>query len=52
MYVSAIAYAGYIVYIVYDMKHPGEQSAPDPSKKTLVILGRSPESLNISSRLT
>ena len=52
IYVSALAYAGYIFYVVYDMKHPGEQFAPDPSKKTLVILGRSPKYLNICSRLT
>ncbi len=40
-YLSALAGVGYVSYQVYDLRHPMEQSEPDPSKKTLVILGLS-----------
>ena len=33
---GGIAYLGYGIYI---MRHPADQPNPDPSKKTLVILG-------------
>ena len=38
-YLSAIAGIGYIGYGVYEDRHPEDQIVPDPSKKTLVILG-------------
>ena len=38
-YLSAIAGIGYIGYGVYQDRHPEDQIQPDPSKKTLVILG-------------
>jgi NADH:ubiquinone reductase (non-electrogenic) len=38
-YLSAIAGIGYIGYGVYQDRHPPDQIQPDPSKKTLVILG-------------
>lgn len=33
--------AGYLGYSIYLLRHPEEQVEPDPSKKTLVILGLS-----------
>ena len=39
-YLSAIGGVAYLSYLVYDLKNPSEQFEPDPSKKTLVILGR------------
>jgi NADH:ubiquinone reductase (non-electrogenic) len=39
-YLSTIAGIAYIGYGVYQDKHPEPQVEPDPSKKTLVILGR------------
>ena len=38
-YLSAIGGIGYLGYIIYDLRTPPEQFEPDPSKKTLVILG-------------
>lgn len=38
-YLSAIAGIVYIGYGVYQDRHPEDQVEPDPSKKTLVILG-------------
>lgn len=37
---SAIAGVAYLGYSIYETRHPHEQYEPDPSKKTLVILGR------------
>ena len=46
-YLSALAGVAYIGYGVYQDRHPDPQVVPDPSKKTLVILGeptmRNPE---------
>ena len=39
LYVSAIAGAGYLAYTIYLLRTPSDQYAPDPAKKTLVILG-------------
>ena len=42
-YLSAIAGTAYTCYGIWEMRHPDEQQpAPDPSKKTLVVLGESP----------
>lgn len=38
-YLSAIGGLGYLIYTIYMLRTPSEQYAPDPSKKTLVILG-------------
>ena len=39
-YLSAIAGTGYLSWIIYELRTPPEQLEVDPSKKTLVILGR------------
>jgi hypothetical protein len=38
-YLSAIGFAGWLAYTVWELRNPNEQFEPDPSKKTLVILG-------------
>lgn len=38
-YLSAIGGVGYLGYVIYLLRNPNEQFNPDPSKKTLVILG-------------
>ncbi|PWY77358.1 NADH-ubiquinone oxidoreductase C3A11.07 [Aspergillus heteromorphus CBS 117.55] len=38
-WLSSIGLAGVVAYSIYDLRHPAEQIVPDPSKKTLVILG-------------
>lgn len=38
-YLSAIAGVAYIGYGIYEDRHPEPQTEPDPTKKTLVILG-------------
>lgn len=38
-YLSVLGTLGYTAYVIYDDRNPGEQFIPDPSKKTLVILG-------------
>ena len=38
-YVSAIAGVAWVGYGIWDMRHPEDQAQPDPSKKTLVVLG-------------
>jgi NADH:ubiquinone reductase (non-electrogenic) len=40
-YVSAIASLGWSVYGIYQNRNPIDQQEPDPSKKTLVVLGKS-----------
>jgi hypothetical protein len=42
-YISALGGVAYLTYTVYDLKNPNEQFDPDPSKKTLVVLGKSKE---------
>jgi NADH:ubiquinone reductase (non-electrogenic) len=39
-YLSAIAGTAYLGYGVWDLRHPDDQFEPDPSKKNLVILGK------------
>ncbi|KAK7393976.1 NADH:ubiquinone oxidoreductase [Neonectria punicea] len=38
-YLSVLATVGYTCYVVWDDRHPNEQVQPDPTKKTLVVLG-------------
>jgi hypothetical protein len=42
---SGLGLTGYLSYSIYTLRHPEEQIEPDPSKKTLVILGMSIELL-------
>lgn len=39
MYLSALGGIGWLSYSIYQLRTPNEQFEPDPSKKTLVILG-------------
>lgn len=39
-YLSAIGFVGWLSYTVWELRNPNDQFDPDPSKKTLVILGR------------
>jgi len=39
---GAVAGFAYLAYTIYQGRHPNEQFDPDPSKKTLVILGEFP----------
>jgi len=38
-YLSALAAVGYVGYGIYETRNPADQPPPDPSKKTLVVLG-------------
>lgn len=38
-YISVLGGLGYLAYTIYEVRSPTEQIEPDPSKKTLVILG-------------
>ncbi|KAL8741459.1 MAG: hypothetical protein Q9190_005941 [Brigantiaea leucoxantha] len=38
-YLSTLGAVGYLGYVIYLLRNPNEQYNPDPSKKTLVILG-------------
>ncbi|KAI5457731.1 hypothetical protein BGZ63DRAFT_393627 [Mariannaea sp. PMI_226] len=38
-YLSLLGLVGYTCYIIYDDRHPEDQFHPDPTKKTLVVLG-------------
>jgi NADH:ubiquinone reductase (non-electrogenic) len=38
-WLSAIGLTGAVAYSIFDLRQPPEQFAPDPEKKTLVILG-------------
>jgi len=38
-YLSTLGGLGYIAYGIYESRTPAEQLEPDPSKKTLVVLG-------------
>lgn len=39
-YLSVLGGIAYLAYDVYDDRHPAAQIAPDPTKKTLVVLGK------------
>ncbi|KAF2429150.1 FAD/NAD(P)-binding domain-containing protein [Tothia fuscella] len=38
-YLSALGGTAYVCYGIWESRHPPDQSDPDPSKKTLVVLG-------------
>lgn len=38
-WLTSLGLTGALAYSIYDLRHPEEQFEPDPSKKTLVILG-------------
>lgn len=42
VYLSVLGSIAYASYDVYESRHPEDQVTPDPSKKTLVILGKLP----------
>ncbi|KAL2017126.1 hypothetical protein VTK56DRAFT_2548 [Thermocarpiscus australiensis] len=50
-YLSALGLVAYIGYGVYQDRHPPPQVEPDPSKKTLVILGTGWGSVSLLKRL-
>jgi len=39
-WLSAIGLTGAVAYSIFELRQPPNQTPPDPSKKTLVILGR------------
>ena len=49
IYLSALAGTGFVAYEIYLLRTPNEQFEPDPSKKTLVILGMSNSSVCLMS---
>ncbi|KAL9612479.1 MAG: hypothetical protein Q9167_002910 [Letrouitia subvulpina] len=50
-YLSAIGGVGYLGYVIYLLRNPNEQFNPDPSKKTLVILGTGWGSVSLLKKL-
>jgi len=38
-WLTGLGLTGAMAYSIYELRHPEEQFEPDPSKKTLVILG-------------
>jgi NADH:ubiquinone reductase (non-electrogenic) len=48
-YVSLLAGVGYVIYDGWASRHPDDQFDADPSKKTLVVLGKSTQSRLVAS---
>ncbi|KAL3438101.1 hypothetical protein BDV09DRAFT_192367 [Aspergillus tetrazonus] len=48
---AGVGLAGNLAYNIYDQRHPTEQFVPDPSKKTLVILGTGWGSVSLLKKL-
>ncbi|EIT83429.1 NADH-dehydrogenase [Aspergillus oryzae 100-8] len=48
---SGLGLTGYVAYSIYELRHPIEQIAPDPKKKTLVILGTGWGSVSLLKKL-
>ncbi|QKX64177.1 uncharacterized protein TRUGW13939_11350 [Talaromyces rugulosus] len=48
---SGLGLTGYLGYSIYILRHPEEQIEPDPSKKTLVILGTGWGSVSLLKKL-
>ncbi|KAL8751964.1 MAG: hypothetical protein Q9199_006074 [Rusavskia elegans] len=51
VYISALGGVGYMSYVIYMLRTPDEQFNPDPSKKTLVILGTGWGSVSLLKKL-
>ncbi|KAF1995572.1 FAD/NAD(P)-binding domain-containing protein [Amniculicola lignicola CBS 123094] len=49
--ISAVGGAGWVCYGIYEMRNPQDQPPPDPSKKTLVILGTGWGSVSLLKKL-
>ncbi|KAJ5450151.1 External alternative NADH-ubiquinone oxidoreductase [Penicillium daleae] len=50
-WLSALGLTGATVYSIYELRHPEEQYEPDPTKKTLVILGTGWGSVSLLKKL-
>jgi len=50
-YLSALGGLGYMGYGIYEMRNPDEQAPPDPTKKTLVVLGTGWGSVSLLKKL-
>ncbi|KAK3721531.1 NADH:ubiquinone oxidoreductase [Vermiconidia calcicola] len=50
-YLSAIGGVAYLSYHIYQSKYPADQAEPDPSKKTLVVLGTGWGSVSLLKKL-
>lgn len=50
-YLSAIGGLGYTAYGIWQNRNPVEQQEPDPSKKTLVVLGRFDDYMGFDARI-
>jgi NADH:ubiquinone reductase (non-electrogenic) len=50
-YGGTLAGLGYLGYLIYQNRTPAEQQEPDPSKKTLVVLGMSTNAESLRSGL-
>ncbi|KAH8426084.1 alternative NADH-dehydrogenase [Aspergillus melleus] len=50
-WLTGIALTGTLAYSIYELRHPIEQIEPDPSKKTLVILGTGWGSVSLLKKL-
>ncbi|KAB8360620.1 hypothetical protein FH972_024358 [Carpinus fangiana] len=48
---AAVSGLGYLIYTIYDMRNPADQEEPDPSKKTLVVLGTGWGSVSLLKKL-
>ncbi|CDM34129.1 hypothetical protein DTO013E5_746 [Penicillium roqueforti] len=50
-WLSAIGLTGAVAYSIFDLRQPPDQAPPDPSKKTLVILGTGWGSVSLLKKL-
>lgn len=52
---ASVGGVAYLIYTIYDMRNPADQVEPDPSKKTLVVLGsshgRCPHRTNVANNV-
>ncbi|KAJ5226208.1 External alternative NADH-ubiquinone oxidoreductase [Penicillium chermesinum] len=50
-WMTSLGLAGVLAYSIYDLRHPVDQIEPDPSKKTLVVLGTGWGSVSLLKKL-